>query len=418
MRQIRTKQDYFSDVLDNGQPEIFSGLTIYERLTELLLGTNSERRTIAQYQNFISKTLFEGQPITLIPSPKNKVVTVKIGQEKDRPIYELGDGVQSAIILSFLPFVMKEPTFFFIEEPESHLHPGFQRKLLEHFARESNHRFFFTAHSNHLLDVTIDIEDLSIFTFRKQLDIKLDDDEQSPTFTVENVDASHRSSLELLGVRNSSVFLVNATIWVDGITDRWYLRSMLNSYRDYLVAQGNKSLRVEEDVHYCFVEYGGSNITHWSFLDHEDHPIEVQNLCARALLVIDQDGEKKLQRKKDLQKTLDDRLIVLPCREIENTLPYEIIKAVVLDFEKTPERELPDFQYEDYKNGPLGHFIVDKILSGDIVRKGSYAEDSGTIKSKVDFCKRAIEKINYETLPESTQEVVRRIYEFIIKMNI
>jgi predicted ATP-dependent endonuclease of OLD family len=338
-------------------------------------------------------------------------------EERDRPIYELGDGIQSAIILSFLPFVMKEPSFFFIEEPESHLHPGLQRKLLEFFSNVPEHKFFLTAHSNHLLDVTIDIKDLSVFTFRKHLDLDSEDEEQSPTFTVENVDASHRSSLELLGVRNSSVFLVNATIWVEGITDRWYLRSMLNSYINHIAENGNLPLKAEEDVHYCFVEYGGGNITHWSFLDYEEHPIEVERLCSRALLVVDQDGESKLQRKEDLQNNMGERLITLPCREIENALPYEIIKAVVLELEKTPERELPDFELEDYQDKYLGRFIEDEMLQGQKQRRGSYAAPSGTIKSKVDFCERSIKKIRYETLSESTQALVQQIYQFICQMN-
>ncbi|HEX8181607.1 MAG TPA: ATP-binding protein [Pyrinomonadaceae bacterium] len=413
----RTKQDYFRDASDTAKPEVFSGLKLYGRLTDLLLGSNPERKIIAQYQEFISEILFEGRPITLIPSPKNKVVTVKIGRESDRPIYELGDGIQSAIILSFLPFVMKEPTFFFIEEPESHLHPGLQRKILDFFSKVADHKFFLTVHSNHLLDVTIDIKDLSVFTFRKHLDLDSEDDEQSPTFTVENVDATHRSSLELLGVRNSSVFLVNATIWVEGITDRWYLRSMLNSYMDYLAANGDLPLRAEEDVHYCFVEYGGGNITHWSFLDYEEHPIEVERLCAQAMLVVDQDGKSKLQRKEDLQNNLGDRLIILPCREIENTLPYEIIKAVVLEFEKTPERDLPDFEPKDYQDKYLGRFVEEEMLKGQKQRRGSYAASSGTINSKVDFCERAIRKIHYETLPEPTQAVVQQIYQFVCQMN-
>ena len=111
-----------------------------------------------------------------------------------------------------------------------------------------------------------------IFTFRKKLSQEEETDEQTPTFIVESVESGNSSSLELLGVRNSSVFLVNATIWVEGITDRWYLRKMLDSYMEYLKEDGFLSLSLEEDVHYSFVEYGGNNITHWSFLDNEEHP--------------------------------------------------------------------------------------------------------------------------------------------------
>ena len=33
------------------------------------------------------------------------------------------------------------------------------------------------------------------------------------------------------------------------------------------------TLEYKEDYHYSFVEYGGNNITHWSFLDKEETPI-------------------------------------------------------------------------------------------------------------------------------------------------
>lgn len=424
----RTRKDYFNhqinakethvQTIEREHPEIFTGLSLYQRITDLLLGNNLDRKLISKYQEFISKKLFEGKPIALIPSQKEKVIIVKIGDETEQPIHHLGDGIQSAIILTFLPFVMQEQTFFFIEEPEMYLHPGLQRKILDFYSSPEckQHTFFLTTHSNHFLDITIDIKDVSIFTFRKVFD-ESDEDELTPNFTIEAVDSGCESSLELLGVRNSSVFLVNATIWVEGITDRWYLREMLNSYMDFLDAKKELRMRLEEDTHYSFVEYGGANITHWSFLDYEEKPIEVKRLCAKAIVVIDEDGEKKETRKDDLQKMLGERLIILPCREVENLLPYEVIKEVVLEYEKDDSLVLKDFKYDKYQNDYLGKFIEDRMLKKDFKRKGGYKADSGTLKDKVKFCEKALSKIKYEELPESTQEIIRGIYDFIHKQN-
>lgn len=424
----KTRQDYFEhqthgdlgqlEAVERKNPEVFTGLSLYKRITDLLLGNNSERRLITDYQKFISEKLFEENEVELIPNQKDKVVIVRIGNEKEQPIHHLGDGIQSAIILSFLPFVVKEQTFFFIEEPEMYLHPGLQRKILNFYNSQKceNHTFFLTTHSNHFLDITIDIKDVSIFTFRKIFD-ESDEEERTPNFTIEAVDSGCESSLELLGVRNSSVFLVNATIWVEGITDRWYLRKMLNSYMDYLEEANELDLRLEEDAHYSFVEYGGANITHWSFLDYEEHPIEVGRLCAKAIVIIDKDGEKKEKRKDDLEEILGERLIILPCREVENLLPYKVIKEVVMEYENNSELELKEFGYDKYQNEYLGRFIEDKMLKKSPSRKGGYKAESGTLKDKVKFCEKALTKIKYEELPNSTKEIIQGIYKFVYAQN-
>lgn len=382
--------------------------------------------------------MFEGKEVTLIPSEEQKIVVVKIGNELERPIHELGDGIQSAIILTFLPFVSLENCIFFIEEPELFLHPSMQRKILEFYHSLERHLFFMTTHSNHLLDITIDIPEISIYSFRKL--ITSSDDDQTPQFVVENVDDNQSSSLELLGVRNSSVLLVNATIWVEGITDRWYLREML---RMYMKTLPNPKPKLEEDIHYAFVEYGGDNIKHFSFLDMEEHPIIVDRLCAKAIVIIDQDDEqKKLERKQQLQDKLGDRLIILPCREIENSLPPEAIRSVVIEYETTkqnPKPEVNSFIYADYQNEPLGTFIKDIIIKGAQSRRGCYDSGSGTITDKLGFCKRALKYINpltdaelakldteerqlrhlelFKALPESTQQIITKIYDFIAKLN-
>src|SRR5437773_18668 len=83
---------------------------------------------------------------------------------------------------------------------------------------------------------------------------------------------------------------------------------------------------------------------------------------------IDQDGNSKLQRKEKLEEILGDRLIILPCREVENLLPYYIIKQVVLEYERDESKELPDKEYDLYKDKPLGRYIEDTMLKKLFIR--------------------------------------------------
>src|SRR5262249_8991420 len=94
----RTKTDYFSNTQ---RVEIFTGLTLYEEIRKLLLGTLAERKTVAEFQEFLSNAFFERKPVALIPKYDRDVLDVKIGDEAQRPIFELGDGVQAVIILTF-----------------------------------------------------------------------------------------------------------------------------------------------------------------------------------------------------------------------------------------------------------------------------------------------------------------------------
>ena len=404
------KKDYFPDM--EKAPEIFTGLGLYDHLMRLLLGDHESRMWVRKYEKFLSETIYEGQGITLIPNLESKNIVVKIGNERERRIYELGDGVQAAILLTFLPFTRQDNVFFFIEEPELLMHPGLQRKVLTLFNSLKQHTFFMTTHSNHLLDVTIDIKEVTVFVFRKVL-AEASQDNIEASFEISGVDGDDRSSLELLGVRNSSVFLVNATIWVEGITDRWYLRAMLNSYME----SEESLLKMEEDVHYCFVEYGGANITHWSFLDCEEQPIEVERLCRRAMVLVDEDGSRKMLRKQALQENLGDRFIIVPGREIENTLPYPVIRKVLAEYEKVEEDQIPEWDGTAYTKKHFGRFVQDEIFKKAPTRTGGYADTSGTLKDKTGFCERAIKHITYPELPPETQVMVKRIYEFILGQN-
>lgn len=138
----RTIKDYFqSDI----KGSVFSGLSLYDQLRSMLLGDLEERDKVARYQEFLGDTFFNGEKIVLIPALKSDVVIVKIGDEKEMPIYNLGDGIQSIIILTFPLYAhLGENLLVFIEEPELYLHPGLQRKLIETFLRDefSGYQFF------------------------------------------------------------------------------------------------------------------------------------------------------------------------------------------------------------------------------------------------------------------------------------
>jgi predicted ATP-dependent endonuclease of OLD family len=295
----------------------------------------------------------------------------------------------------------------FCEEPEMYLHPGLQRVLLNAFQRFPENQYFLTTHSNHFLDLTLDYAETSVFTFRKELEG--DGEERNAKIIIENISNEDTRSLQLLGVQNSSVFLSNCTIWVEGITDRMYFRKYLELYQK---EPGVKTYK--EDLHYSFVEYSGGNVTHWSFLD-EEGPV-VERLCGRLFLIADGDNASgaKADRYKTLAEKLKDRFYVTKCKEVENLLTPEVLKEVLKGY---GEKKFKDFTQAQYSTKPLGTFIEQKIIDGVQERRGAYA-DGPTITDKDGFCTRAVSAMNkFSDVSDEAEEITKRLHAFIAVHN-
>lgn len=413
----RTRSDYFSK---GAIPQIFTGLSLYDQVRDLLLGDLSARQSVSSFQDFLSKEFFDNLPVALIPRKESDVLYIKIGEEEELPIFELGDGIQMIIIITFPLFKLgNTPALVFIEEPELYLHPGLQRVLLRTLTKFSNYEYFIATHSNHFLDLSLDFENVAIFTFHKKLEDS-EHPEKKAHFNIEQASNHDTRILQMLGIKNSSVFLSNCTIWVEGITDRRYLSKFLFLYLEKLRKESPDKITPflpKEDLHYSFVEYAGSNITHWSFLNDIDDPIEVERLCSRLFLITDKDASKnKTERHIKLKQKLKDDYHCLNCREIENLLPPTIIQEVLAEYEKSSSH-IPALIYDEYKEIPLGNYIETK-LTGIKKRKGSYATESGTISDKLGFCNKSISLLNkFEDLTKEAQELTKKLYTFIQKMN-
>lgn len=77
-----------------------------------------------------------------------------------------------------------------------------------------------TTHSNYLLDMINESNQITLYRVdKKQI---LEDDSTRIETVIKRCDQD-RSVLQVLGVKPSSVFLANCTIWIEGITDRLYL---------------------------------------------------------------------------------------------------------------------------------------------------------------------------------------------------
>lgn len=398
---LRAKQVY--GYTDEDGVDVFTGQILYSRVKSMLLGDLEDRSRMRDYETFLSTKLFDGQEVVIIPKEKDDVVNVRIGGV-EHPIHQLGDGIQSLIILTF-PLFECENGVFFIEEPELNMHPGMQRKFMEAIQSRPQHQYFFTTHSNHLLDLTINYNNISVYTFAtKPGDPDSKKDVQLVTYGDRNI-------LELIGAQNTSIFLANKTVWVEGVTDRLYISKFLELY-----IQHNDIVPLREDIDYTFVEYGGNNITHWSFLDSTDPTINIERLCGRLMLITDRDGNRKEARKTELKEKLGDRYYLLSCNEIENSLSMKTLEKVIASYEDSNFKMPSGVNNNARKTKAIGAFIEEDIFRANgiaIKRTGGYKDTSGTLKQKLNFCRKAIKDMTYDDLSSDAEKLAMAVYAFL-----
>lgn len=228
----------------------------------------------------------------------------------------------------------------------------------------------------------------------------------------------------MLGVRNSSVFLSNCTIWVEGITDRLYIKKYLELYQKYLQQNDVKS-PYREDFNFSFVEYGGSNITHWTFGDETMwEKIKASRISSKIFLIADKDStdtnpnSEKAKRLKLLKDVLGEHFQIIEGKEIENILALPILIKSIKTLEKNNSTGITYKEDKlsriSYINKPLGKFIATNFEN--LSRK--YEANSGSIFCKLDFCKTAIAHLKtFEDLTPEAKRLTEEIYKFIESAN-
>lgn len=458
----RAQKDYFSNSQKFNSKNIITGECLYHELKTHLLGEPEQREIIKNYEEKLSQYFFDNESITLIPKHDQDVVNIKIGSDKQFPISELGDGLQQVIILTYEAFIKKDETHaFFIEEPELHMHAGMVRQLMNFYLNETNHYYFFTTHSNHLLDMADESDQVIIQKFVKQ---PKENPKDGFDFKIYRCDRD-RDLLASLGIKPSSVYLANCTIWVEGITDRLYITKYMKKYLAELettdAEQYKKYRRFMPNYHYTFVEYAGSNLVHWDFSDEFTDHLNDQGMNAllttsSVLLIADGDIQGKGNRVEQLTESLGEQFYLLPCKETENTLPTNIIhyacniKFSGLEFALSNEIELKnvltnylsiDGMQSDTKNGfditqllndqnyfhakdGIGKIIDSKIKVGntrtsDDKPKKCFADASGTIKDKLKFSRLILtlmDHIEWE-LTDSARNICEKIFKHINDSN-
>nr|WP_315476981.1 AAA family ATPase [uncultured Undibacterium sp.] len=109
-------------------------------------GTDTQNASSALRAERLIADLLEWPSLSInASSDKKQIFLTKNGVER-YAISELGSGI-SELVICIVTAAIKKPTWIFIDEPESHLHPTLQIKFIEALTMLASHGLVFTTHS-------------------------------------------------------------------------------------------------------------------------------------------------------------------------------------------------------------------------------------------------------------------------------
>lgn len=414
--------------------EIYNGQNLPSEVLKLKTTGFNRRQKIIEFEELLSKEFFESKKVTLTYDTDIKVLLIKIGDETERPIHELGDGIQMIIILTF-PFYSNFSGIIVIEEPELFIHPGLQKTFIKFLISNKateNFQVFMATHSNHIIDSINSSNLVSLFSVRKRENPNDKSIEKTPNFILENLAFGNNNLLTQLGITTTSVYLSNCTIWVEGITDRIYIQKFI---LEYLSSVGKDSqyfncIEYQEGINYSFALTAGDSIMHWDFSEDSEYlentkQVLVSKFCSKSMVIVDNDFGKNRKRKELLSEILKERLVELPVPEIENLLPEIVVKKTILEYPSVSkvveEGELPPLDSRVFYKKKIGG-IIDEVLLKNYPNVKTFASKKGknsSLKSsdKFDFCNKATNYITKTNLTTESINLVEKILDFIISRN-
>ena len=279
---------------NNEQSYYFDGAKIIEELDKLRLDRATPSNW-ARYKKQIKQWLTDilSERVTNVDVVE-KNLSLEFETGLSFSLDQLGTGVsQIVMLLSHLWINKDESLNVFLEEPEANLHPEAVVKLVNIFEKELvNHRFFITTHSPSLIDCLN--ENWAVY---RTLKLSNGASSISPNDNI----IKYYETLDSLGVKASQILQANTVLWVEGPSDRIYLKKWITIFSEGDLIEGKD---------YSFLYFGGTNLASFTVLDDVDQNlINMLSTSRKAYLITDSDCSTQVNRDSGIFKTYLDSML-------------------------------------------------------------------------------------------------------------